>query len=147
MSSLLVAKNKFDGNEYRISALPVHKHIDVPVEFEGEFSKKMARGMGIKSLQFNNIIFEAYVFTKRAQVKPSFTIEFDEKYGGNTTEGEFAKLIQEIIANEKIEDVMNFKNDFDVENVYKKYGLKATKTDIWAIVFLSKMRTIFVSRV
>ncbi len=145
-SHLLVVNNKFDGKEYRFTALPVKKHTSVPVEYDDEFSKRMAKGMGLEIMSFGNIVFESFVFTKAGQIKPFFTIMFNDEYGKRTPRAEVVKLIGDILRNEKIEDVMNFPNDFGKETIYKKYGLRATKCDIWTLAFMSKVRTIFISR-
>ena len=142
-SPLLVVNNKFDGKEYRFTALPVKKHTSVTIEYDDEFSKKMAKGMGLEIMSFDNIVFESFVFNKAGQIKPSFAIMFNDEYGKRMPRADFVKLIGDILKNEKMDDVMNFSNDLGKEKVYKKYGLHAFKCDIWTLAFMSKIRTIF----
>ena len=97
--------------------------------------------MGLKPMSFDNIIFEAAIFPKKKFFKPLFSIELDDGYSKKTTEEEFAKFIHHVIANEKIEDLMN-----GVLDIYEKYGFIATEHDMWQLFLLSKMRIVFIFR-
>lgn len=145
-SPLLVVNNKFDGKEYRFTALPVKKKTSVPIEYDNWFSKKMAKDMGLEIMSFDNIVFESFVFNKAGQIKPSFAIMFNDEYSKRMPRADFVKLIGDILKNEKIDDIMNFSNDLGKENAYKKYGLHAFKCDIWTLAFMSKIRTIFLMK-
>ncbi len=143
MSSALVIKNKFDGNDYRVSIVPVHKRASVPspiVSFfpGGAFSENTGENI-LEPTSFDNIIFEAAIFPKKKFFKPLFSIELDDGYSKKMTEEEFTKFVHHIIANEKIADLMN-----GVLDVYNKYGFMAIEHDMWQLFFLSKMRIVFI---
>jgi len=138
MSSELIIKNKFDGNDYRISIAPVCKKVSVPNPLEQTFS-----GIGSKlelpRFNFDNIILEAAIFSKKKTFKPLFVIALDDGYSEPMTEEAFAKIVHHIIANEKIDDLKNGEND-----IYKKHGFIATEHDMWQLFLLSKMRLVFI---
>jgi hypothetical protein len=140
MSSALVIKNRFDGNEYRVSIIPVCKRVRFTNYLAEEIvAKAQQKEMGMGLMSFDNLIFEAAIFPKKKFFKPLFSIELDDGYTNKMTESEFTEFVHNIIANEKIEDLMNGELD-----VYGKYGFMAMKHDMWQLFLLSKMRVVFI---
>jgi len=139
MGFVLILKNKFDGNDYRVSIVPVRKRASIPDPLRKAIPKQYWRSMGLKPICFDNIIFEAAIYPRKKFFKPLFSIELDDGYSKKTTEEEFTKFIHHIIANEKIEDLMN-----GVLEIYKKYGFVATEHDMWQLFLLRKIRIVFI---
>ncbi|MGP8153274.1 MAG: hypothetical protein ACLQBQ_03895 [Smithella sp.] len=139
MSSVSTLKNKFDGNDYRVSIVPVRKRASIPDPLRKTIPKEYWHSMGLKSMSFDNIIFEAAIFPKKNIFKPLFSIELDDGYSNKTTEDEFTKFIHHIIMNEKIEELMN-----GILDIYGKYNFVAIEHDIWNLFLLSKMRIVFI---
>ena len=139
MSSVSTLKNKFDGNNYRVSIVPVRKSASIPDPLRKTTPKEYWHSMGLKPMSFDNIIFEATIFPKKKFFKPLFSIELDDGYSKKTTEEEFTKFTHHIIMNEKIEDLMN-----GVLDIYEKYGFAAAEHDMWQLFLLSKMRIVFI---
>lgn len=136
MNSASIINNKFNGNDYRVSIVPVHKRISIPGPLSG-----VADGIKLEPMEFDSIIFEAAIFVKKSFLKPFFVIELDD-YSKKTTAEEFAKFIHHIIANEKIDTLMNFGKGLD--DAYHKYGFMAARHDIWSLFVLGRIRTIFI---
>ena len=118
MSSAIVIKNKFDNKDYRISIIPVCKRVSIPNAFRRDPNPneyvKVAGEINSEPTEFDNIIFEAAIFAKNSFYKPLFTIELD----GITNEdaGEkFKKFVCHVIVNEKIDDLMNFQDEFSTD--------------------------------
>ena len=139
MSSVSTLKNKFDGNNYRVSIVPVRKRASIPDPLRKTIPKEYWHSMGLKPMSFDNIIFEATIFPKKKYFKPLFSIELDDGYSEKTTEEEFTKFIHHIIMNEKVEDLMN-----GVLDIYEKYGFAAAEHDMWNLFLLSKIRIVFI---
>ena len=93
----------------------------------------------LEPTRFDNIIFEAAIFPKKNFFKPLFAIELDDGRSKKMTEEEFTKFVHHIIANEKIEDLMN-----GVLDTYSKYGFMASEHDMWQLFLLSKIRIGFI---
>jgi hypothetical protein len=124
MSSAPVIKNKFDGNDYRVSIIPARKRASIPNPLERALSdmageKKIV--FKLARLYFDNIIFEAAIFPKKRIFKPLFIIALNDGYSKQMTEEEFTKFVHHIMANEKTEDLMN-----GVSDIYEKYGSTLT---------------------
>jgi hypothetical protein len=169
MSSAAIINNKFDGNNYRVSIVPVRKRMSIPdlmAEFYPEGSSPVWEGTDesvLKPRKFD-AIFEAAVFKKGKIWKPFFVIEYGFTIDSMTeslkdltevilrkkinlvkdkiTEEEFGKFVHNIIANEKLDLVMNGKSD-----VYIQYGFMATKNDMWQLFYLGKMIFVFIEKV
>jgi hypothetical protein len=59
MRSETFIKNKFDGNEYRVSIAEVRKRISLPNPLERAFSEMAGgkmRGLGLGTIDLNNIV-------------------------------------------------------------------------------------------
>jgi hypothetical protein len=147
MSSAAFIKNKFDGNDYRVSIAPVRKRASIPNPLERAFSdlagekipSELRRSLG--RLDFDNIILEAAIFPQKKFLKPLFIIALDDGYSEPMAEEEFAKFVYRIIANEKIEDLKNGEN-----GIFKKYGFIASEHDMWQLFLLSKLRIVFITK-
>jgi hypothetical protein len=139
MSSISILKNKFNGNDYKVSITPVQKRASIPDPLRKTISKEYWQSMGLKQMNFDNIIFEAAIFPKKSILKPLFCIELNDVYSNKTTEEEFTKFIHHIIMNEKIEELMN-----GVLDIYKKYNFVAIEHDMWNLFLLCKMRIVFI---
>lgn len=143
-----IVKNKFDNNDYRVSIVPVHKRVSIPNAFKrGANQNEFVNMMGAidsEPERFDNIIFEAAIFSKKNFYKPLFIIELDGIQKDDTEE-KFKKLISHIVTNERIEDLRNFQDE--LSSVYRKYGFVAIRWDMWQLLFLSKIRVIFIFEV
>jgi len=72
MSSISILKNKFNGNDYKVSITPVQKRASIPDPLRKTISKEYWQSMGLKQMNFDNIIFEAAIFPKKSILKPLF---------------------------------------------------------------------------
>ncbi|HUC01886.1 MAG TPA: hypothetical protein VMA75_03195 [Candidatus Paceibacterota bacterium] len=144
---LVIVKNKFDGIDYRITVLPTERETSLPLEFylKSEELEEFSELADDLMLEFKNLTFEAALFKSAHDIKPLFAFEYDEIYGHKTAEREFDNLMMNIVSNEKIEDLMDFKNN-TIVTPYTKYGLRAIKIDLPVPLYLGTLRTIFLTK-
>jgi hypothetical protein len=141
MRSETFIRNKFDGNEYRVSIAKVRKRISLPNPLERAFPELAGgkiQALGLGAMNLNNIILEAAIFPKNGRYKPQFLIALDDGYSEPTTKEEFTKFVLELMANERLEELMNGKPE-----IYKRHNLYARGHDLWQLIFLSKVRIVF----
>jgi hypothetical protein len=136
MDSSVTLNNKFDGKDYMVSIVSVHKRISIP----DLLSECFPKGTILESTRYGNITFEAAIFRSPKKFKPFFTIELNE-YGTKITKEDFTKFIHHIIVNEEIDNLIDSKKVFDT---YKKYGYIARRHDMWHLFLLSKTIFIFI---
>ena len=127
------ARNMFNGKSYGISIVPVHKSVSIPnpnPRIGGEFM-----------MPFNNIYLEAAIFNEGGFFKPFLLIELNHVCGERITEDDFRKFIFHIMANEQIDDPVNFEGMCDI---FSKYGFFAQSHEIWQLFYLRKIKMIFI---
>ena len=79
MSSVFI-RNKFDGNDYRVSVVPVCKRASVPNPLERELAHLAggkSAGFKLQRFNFDHIILEAAIFPGKKLFKPLFIIALE----------------------------------------------------------------------
>ncbi len=150
MSSGTVIKNKFDNKEYFVSIIPVQKQIQIEESkirtLSNQKSLEKIKKDDLGLIEFNNIIFEAAIFLSPIinPLKPKtlFSIELNDENIKKMSEDEFTKFVNNIIENEKIDDLIN--KDLDL---YKKHGFLTIRHTMWQLLTSSEIKFIFISKI
>lgn len=134
MRNSFSVKNENDQIIYIVSIVHVQKRFTTP-----PISKEVNFGI----INYDNIIFEAAIYKKKASFKPFFIIELDDTARKGISEHEFTSLIKNVITKEKIENLIDEKK---CDEIFEKYGFLSNFQYIWSLFVFSKIKVIFLMK-